>query len=353
MTSYIEHYADFTNDIDLGIHILDQSHQFLNIRIAVVLSPEESKSRLSTLKEVLVDACHLAQSNNYIGPLCPPIRLEEGRYAQPHTTHTIQKDMLPLWYKLLPEPEPSEDGVIRILSSKRRTPSTVSITCFANDSLGTFLAGFKSAANLMFVVGSSGNAMSLHDNWCNDDEDFTIQDIFHLVDKRNHSIDRTSVDDTPCEESELDSYSNLRTSVLSAVSVDLAARSEKGRELTFDTNSPPNSMPNSLVSPSLVASDVDLDAPLPSPDSPPPPSVSPVLKANVCVLNLVLARGHEMPAPTLRVSLHQTRIATDLYGKSYTIYNLVVKQGGLEWVVDHRYSGIIDVDGFLIICIRH
>jgi hypothetical protein len=49
------------------------------------------------------------------------------------------------------------------------------------------------------------------------------------------------------------------------------------------------------------------------------------------------------------VSLHQTRIATDLYGKSYTLYNLVVKHGRLEWVVDHRYSGRVVL---VVVCVR-
>jgi hypothetical protein len=51
------------------------------------------------------------------------------------------------------------------------------------------------------------------------------------------------------------------------------------------------------------------------------------------------------------VSLHQTRIATDLYGKSYTLYNLVVKHGRLEWVVDHRYSGRV-VSVVVCVCVQ-
>ena len=56
-------------------------------------------------------------------------------------------------------------------------------------------------------------------------------------------------------------------------------------------------------------------------------------------LSLILAYGYEMPAPSIRVVLQQTRTAIDMYGKSYTIYNMIIRQGKLEWMVEHRYSG--------------
>lgn len=67
----------------------------------------------------------------------------------------------------------------------------------------------------------------------------------------------------------------------------------------------------------------DTDTPLPPPQ----------------VLPFVLAHGYEMPAPNIRVLLQKTRTATDMYGKSYTIYTMVVIQGKLEWTIEHRYSG--------------
>jgi hypothetical protein len=67
----------------------------------------------------------------------------------------------------------------------------------------------------------------------------------------------------------------------------------------------------------------DTDSPLPPPQ----------------VLSFVLAHGYEMPAPNIRVLLQKTRTATDMYGKNYTVYSMVVIQGKLEWTIDHRYSG--------------
>jgi hypothetical protein len=61
------------------------------------------------------------------------------------------------------------------------------------------------------------------------------------------------------------------------------------------------------------------------------------------VLSLILAHGYEMPAPNIRVLLQQTRTATDMYGKDYTVYNMVVIQGKLEWMIEHRYSGTVSL----------
>lgn len=57
--------------------------------------------------------------------------------------------------------------------------------------------------------------------------------------------------------------------------------------------------------------------------------------------SFILAHGYEMPAPNIRVLLQQTRTATDMYGKNYTVYNMVVIQGKLEWTIEHRYSGLL------------
>lgn len=54
--------------------------------------------------------------------------------------------------------------------------------------------------------------------------------------------------------------------------------------------------------------------------------------------DLCLAKGYLMPAPTLRVTIRESRTAADLKGKNFTMYNIFVKQGSLEWHVEHRYS---------------
>jgi hypothetical protein len=46
-------------------------------------------------------------------------------------------------------------------------------------------------------------------------------------------------------------------------------------------------------------------------------------------VDFCLAKGFLMPAPTLRVSIRASRTVTDLHGKSFTMYNIFVKQGSL------------------------
>ena len=331
--------------IDLTILILNNKNP--SLKISVVLTPEESLASLATLKDVLVDACQLALSNAYVVPSeqHQVVRLEEGRYTNPVTTHRIHKDVLPLWYKLQMENSAEssggvQGGVVPVVSSYDTLNRHLTITCFAENSLEMFLGSFKTTANLMLVLGASASDLSLHDNWCNDEDDCSVYDTYRLVEQRCATRTRSFVHDLP--------YSDDGELEVAAVSppapvARASTRAQPGETLAPHTTGRSVESLGSSCAQQDLEGDVWSDGPAmrnsPLPDTPQRLLSPSVVRPTVPPLSLLMAKGCDMPAPTLRVTLHQTRTATDMYGKSYTIYNLVVKQGGLEWMVDHRYSG--------------
>jgi hypothetical protein len=46
-------------------------------------------------------------------------------------------------------------------------------------------------------------------------------------------------------------------------------------------------------------------------------------------IEFCLAKGFLMPAPSLKITIRASRVAKDLHGKSFTMYNIFVKQGNL------------------------
>jgi hypothetical protein len=58
-------------------------------------------------------------------------------------------------------------------------------------------------------------------------------------------------------------------------------------------------------------------------------------------LNFVLVPGYLMPVQTIRVTIEEPKLMQDMYGNNYTAYKMTVRQGGLEWCVERRFSGTV------------
>mmetsp|Transcript_7811 Transcript_7811/g.11636 ORF Transcript_7811/g.11636 Transcript_7811/m.11636 type:complete len:818 (+) Transcript_7811:180-2633(+) len=285
--------CDYTGR-EIAIHILDE-HAKPAVKVSTVITHAESTAVLASFKEAILDACKNAMSSNFITSGETVIRLEDGGYKQPHSVHSVDKANILSWVGLGAK---VEDIV--------GTPfNDISVISFVENGLEQFISSVKRVDSLMLVIGGDVSALSLHDNWCSDEDRVTLGEIISLVEKRMFSYE---VGSRPADFDE----------------TGMMGLDEEG---VGESLPPPGPVRADRVESYSIQA---IDTPLKDGNS---------RETMVCkVLNMVLARGHEMPAPTLRVALHQTRTATDMYGKSYTIYNLVVKQGGLEWTVERRYS---------------
>lgn len=249
--------------IELILTIFSRSSKLV-ATITSLLSPEELTRKLVYLKHIAVNACHYALAQESLSEAKNPCNL-----------YFVDKGDL------------IKDEYIHPETDKNTDTDTVTVTTYNNDSLKKFLDRFKSIDVLMLVIGNEFNDLSIHENWLNDDENTSIQDLVDTIEKVTYSHSR--------------SISSPKESPGISVPIPHYEHSDDITQLD-------------PLSPSIRRCDR---------------------------LHLILAQGHDMPAPTIRVTLQQTRTATDMYGKNYTVYTMVVKQGKLEWTVQHRYSGMI------------
>jgi hypothetical protein len=137
-----------------------------------------------------------------------------------------------------------------------------------------YMTALKNLDSLMFVQtqGQDVIGLSQYENWYCDDDHTTTEDVAHHILHRSTASPHDSVEEPPRKPS---------TTATAASTATATATSASYGDTTCIT------------------------------------------------IDLCLAKGFLMPAPTLRVSLRASRSAKDLHGKTFTMYNIFVKQGSL------------------------
>ena len=152
-----------------------------------------------------------------------------------------------------------------------------------------YMRTLKNPDSLMFVPcqGADVMCLSLYDNWCCDDDTTTTEDVALALLHRGiktHAPDSEENSDSVPPTDSLKSKSLLSSPTATATTTTASTTSTNG-------------------------ADTSLGAPI--------------------IVDFCLAKGFLMPAPTFRVTIRASRTAKDLGGKSFTMYNIFVKQGSL------------------------
>jgi len=221
--------------VEINIYLVDEKSKCVLASANIKLSPMESKLSLSVIKIGV-----LGVFRAYAGT--------SGDNA------FISKKNLESWPELKNSGEFADLDTITVTSSSENFPK-----------FQEYLQTLKNPDSLMFVrvQGSNITGLSLHDNWCCEEDSTTPEDVCGSAASRSTDTSATSIEAIP-------------------ESLDIQQHSD--------------------------------------------------------CYDFCLAKGFLMPAPTLKVTIRASRLAKDMHGKSFTMYNIFVKQGTLEWFVEHRYS---------------
>lgn len=153
------------------------------------------------------------------------------------------------------------------------------------ESFQQYMEALKNPDSLMFVQvqGEDVMGLSLYDNWCCDDDTTTTEDVAH----------------------------GLRTAAAAHVTDPVTDPVPP-----TDSTKPQKLLSTPTPTPSTTSSNTST-------------ATTTTADKEKTTVDFCLAKGFLMPAPTLRVTIRASRTAKDLNGKSFTMYNIFVKQGSL------------------------